>query len=157
MVSIASTAAALPAEIEPAGWRDLNELRRVERLCFPKDMWPLLDLIGVLTLPTVLRRKAVIDGCMVGFIGVDIRRTQNMAWIATICVHPDYRGRGIASALLSYCEEQLKMPRIRLSVRASNSTAIRLYNKLGYQNLEIWPAYYQDGEDALVMEKKLAG
>lgn len=157
MVSVAPTAVGSPAKIESAGWRDLNDLRHVEQLCFPKDMWPLWDLIGILTLPNVLRRKAVLEGLMVGFIGADLRRAQRQAWIATVCVHPDYRRQGIASALLAYCEDQITMPSIRLSVRASNLTAIHLYNKFGYHNLEIWPAYYQDGEDALVMEKKRAG
>jgi len=157
MVSAAPTAAGSPAKIEPSGWRDLNDLRHVEQLCFPKDMWPLWDLIGILTLPNVLRRKAVLEERMVGFVGVDLRRAQRQAWIATICVHPDYRRLGIASALLAFCEDQITMPSIRLSVRSSNLTAIHLYNKFGYHNLEIWPAYYQDGEDALVMEKKRAG
>jgi ribosomal protein S18 acetylase RimI-like enzyme len=38
-------------------------------------------------------------------------------------------------------------------VRRSNLGAIRLYEKLGYQALETWRAYYPDGEDALVLEK----
>ena len=91
MVSVAPTAVGSPAKIESAGWRDLNDLRHVEQLCFPKDMWPLWDLIGILTLPNVLRRKAVLEERMVGFVGVDLRRAQRQAWIATICVHPDYR------------------------------------------------------------------
>jgi ribosomal-protein-alanine N-acetyltransferase len=157
MVSLVSTSAGSPAKIESAGWRDLNDLRHIERLCFPKDMWPLWDLIGILTLPNVLRRKAELEGRMVGFIGVDLRRAQRQAWIATICVHPDYRRMGIASALLAYCEDQTTMPDIRLSVRSSNLPAIHLYRKFGYHNIEIWPAYYQDGEDALVMRKKRAG
>ena len=94
---------------------------------------------------------------MVGFVGIDLRRAQQQAWVATLCVHPQYRRQGIASELLSFCERQLNMPSIRLSVRSSNLAAIRLYKKFGYENLEIWPGYYLDGEDALVMEKRRAG
>ena len=141
--------------IQPATWRDLNALRQVERVCFPKDAWPIWDLIGVLTLPNVVRLKAVIDDQMVGFIAGDIRPSQQIAWIATIGVLPAYRGRGIGSALLEACEQELKVESVRLNVRVSNHPAIRLYKSLGYQQVGRWPHYYSDGEDALIMEKEL--
>jgi len=139
--------------IKPATWRDLSELRKLEKVCFSKDAWPLLDLIGVLTLPDVIRLKAMDHGFMVGFIAADVHRLKKVAWIATIAVLPEYRGRGIGRALLLDCEQRLKEPTIRLSVRASNRAAIRMYQGSGYQRGGIWPAYYHDGEDALVMEK----
>jgi len=141
--------------IELATWRDMNSVRRLEKACFPKDAWPLLDLIGVLTLPNVVRLKAVRDGEVVGFIAGDIRPAKRLAWIATLAILPGFRGLGIARALLSACESQLKVPRVRLNVRASNRTAIKLYLNAGYQHVGIWPAYYTDREDALVMEKGL--
>jgi len=141
--------------ILPATWRDLNTLRQVERVCFPKDAWPIWDLIGVLTLPNVVRLKAVVDDKMVGFIAADIRLSQGMAWIATIGVLPEYRGRGIGSALLEACEQQLQVDSIRLNVRVSNHPAIRLYKGFAYQQVGRWPHYYSDGEDALIMEKEL--
>jgi len=141
--------------ILPATWRDLNSLRQVERVCFPKDAWPIWDLIGVLTLPNVVRLKAMIDDQMVGFIAGDIRPSQQMAWIATIGVLPEYRGRGIGTALLEACEQELQVEAIRLNVRVSNHPAIRLYKSLRYQQVGRWPHYYSDGEDALIMEKEL--
>src|SRR4030042_1173571 len=83
--------------IEAATWRDLNHLRQLERACFPKDAWPLLDLIGVLTMPEV----------------------------GKIC----------------------------LNVRASNGAAVKLYEEFGYTRAGLWTRYYEDGEDALLMEK----
>ena len=91
---------------------------------------------------------------MVGFVGIDIRNSQNQAWIATICVEPEYQRRGIASALLTESESHIRQPVIKLSVRASNKSAINLYRRFGFQEAEIWPAYYRDGENALVMEKR---
>jgi ribosomal-protein-alanine acetyltransferase len=140
--------------IEQAGWRDLNGLRRLERACFNKDAWPLLDLIGVLALPNVVHLKAVVDGEMVGFIAGDVRPGRRLAWIATLAVLPEYRGRGIGKTLLQACEELLKVSQIRLNVRASNQVAIRLYEESGYQKAGLWKEYYADGEDALVMEKE---
>jgi ribosomal-protein-alanine N-acetyltransferase len=131
----------------------LNALRYLEQVCFPKDAWPLWDLIGVLTLPNVVRLKAMIDEQMVGFIAGDVRASERMAWIATIGVLPAHRERGIGGALLAACEARLTVPRVRLNVRTSNEGAIRLYLNRGYRKVGLWPNYYQDGEEALVMEK----
>lgn len=140
-------------EIVPATWRDLGELRQLERACFAEDQWPLFDLIAVLTWPDIVRLKAVVDGAMVGFIAGDPRPQENTAWIATLGVLPAYRRQGIGLALLNACEARLSQPRLRLCVRVSNLAAIRLYEKAGYFSLEVWQKYYRDGEDALVMEK----
>jgi ribosomal-protein-alanine N-acetyltransferase len=140
--------------LEPASLRDLLPLRSLERACFPKDAWPLLDLIGVLTLPNVVRLKAIHQGELIGFIAGDIRRSEGLAWIATFCVSPDYRERGIGKLLLEACEERLPLNTIRLSVRASNQVAIGLYENAGYTKISEWPRYYQDGEAAIVMEKR---
>jgi ribosomal-protein-alanine N-acetyltransferase len=140
--------------IETSSLRDLNNLRKIERVCFPLDAWPLLDLISVLTYRGVVRLKAVKYNQMVGFIAGDVRRSEGMAWIATLAVLPEYRGQGIGSALLVACEAQIPLSRIRLCVRPSNLVAIRLYERFGYTRVGEWTKYYQDGESALVMEKK---
>jgi len=144
-----------PYTIEQATWHDLNALRHVEKICFPKDAWPLFDLIGILTFPSIVRLKAVADGQMVGFVAGEIKHSERLAWIATIGVLPEFRGRGLGSALLRACEEKLDVPVVRLVVRASNVTAIRLYERFGYAMLGRWRKYYSDGEDGTVMEKRL--
>jgi ribosomal protein S18 acetylase RimI-like enzyme len=140
-------------EILPANLLDLGQLRHVEHACFPKDAWPLLDLMAVLTWPEVVRLKAVVDDQMVGFIAGDPRRSEGMAWIATLGVLPEYRRQGIARALLLECEQHLGTPRLRLCVRNDNEGAIRLYEQEGYTRVGTWKKYYNDGGDALVMEK----
>lgn len=70
---------------------------------------------------------------------------------------PEYRGRGISHALMEKVEKLVGMPNMRLSVRASNHVAQALYRKRGYEQVDVWPEYYQGDEDAVVMEKKLAG
>jgi ribosomal-protein-alanine N-acetyltransferase len=136
-----------------ASLRDLNTLRKLERLCFEKDAWPIFDLIAVLTFPDVVRLKALEDHQMVGFVAGDPRPSQGFSWIATIAVLPAYRRRGIGRALLRACEAQLQTPRVKLSVRESNRAAIRLYEQEGYQTMDLWKSYYNDGENAIVMEK----
>ncbi len=139
--------------ITPANLLDLNALRHVEQTCFPKDAWPILDLIAVLSFPGVVRLKAVEQDQMIGFIAGDPRPAEGFSWIATIGVLPEYRGKGFGRALLEACEAQLTTENIRLSVRASNAEAIRMYEKAGYQLVDQWKKYYDDGEDALIMQK----
>jgi ribosomal protein S18 acetylase RimI-like enzyme len=140
-------------QILPASLRDLNALNRLEHACFQKDAWSILDLVAVLTFPDVVRLKAVEAGEMIGFVAGDPRPAEGFSWIATIGVAPAHRRQGIGRALLRACEGRLKTGRVRLSVRASNEGAIRLYEQEGYQRVEVWQGYYNDGESALVMEK----
>ncbi|AKJ42892.1 GNAT family acetyltransferase [Pragia fontium] len=51
-------------------------------------------------------------------------------------VHPDYRGRGIANALISRLEKKLiarGCPKLQLLVRDDNEAVIGMYEKLGYE------------------------
>ncbi len=139
--------------IQEAGLRDLPALRQLEKVCFPQDAWTLPDLIAVLTLPDIVRLKAVAEGQMVGFIAGDPRVQKGFSWIATVGVLPAWRGRGIGRALMEACEARLPTPRIRLTVRQDNDIAIRLYESLGYEGVTVWEHYYLDGANALVMEK----
>ena len=140
-------------DIQPASFLDLGALRRLEHDCFGKDAWPVLDLIAVLTFSEVIRLKAVEDGQMIGFVAGDPHPSDGYAWIATIGVLPAFRRRGIGRALLCECEKLLKVPRVRLTVRMSNGSAITLYEKEGYRTVDVWKSYYNDGEDGIVMEK----
>jgi ribosomal-protein-alanine N-acetyltransferase len=45
--------------------------------------------------------------------------------------------------------------RLLLEVRLSNTRAQRLYLSLGFNLVKVISAYYQDGEDAYLMEKLL--
>jgi ribosomal-protein-alanine N-acetyltransferase len=142
-------------EIQPAGILDLGALRRLEKICFEKDAWSLLDLIAVLTWTDVIRLKAVDSGEMIGFIAGDPRQANGVGWIATLAVDPRYQRRGIGAALLRECEQQFDLPIIKLTVRASNHGAIALYERTGYRIVDTWPRYYNDGEDGLVMLKTI--
>lgn len=142
-------------ELQSASLRDLSALRKLEKACFEKDAWPLLDLIAVLTWPDIIRIKAMDDGMMIGFVAGEPRPSQKEFWIATIAVHPRHQRRGIGRKLLRACEDQARLPRLKLTVRISNQAAISLYEEEGYRTLDIWKGYYVDGEDGLVMGKKL--
>ncbi len=142
-------------EIVKASILDLNALRKLENESFAKDAWPLFDLLAVLTFPDVIRLKAVENDRMVGFIAGDPRPRDGWGWVATLAVDPRYQRRGIGRSLLHACEAKLGVPRSRLTVRPSNLAAISMYEREGYVSIDLWKKYYNDGEDALLMEKEL--
>lgn len=144
-----------PWVIETAHWRDYTQLNHLEKACFSsQDVWPFWDLIGVLTLPGLVRLKAVIEGRMAGFISGEREITHQVAWVTSLAVHPSYRRLGIALDLLSRCEKLLDTPVIRLSVRETNQPAVNLYQTNGYREVKRWKKYYVGGEDAIVFEKR---
>jgi ribosomal-protein-alanine N-acetyltransferase len=145
-----------PAVVLAASWRDLSDVLALEKVCFEKDPWPWPDVLAALTFPETVRLKAVVDGQMVGFVVGDRQRREDSGWIASIGVHPDHRQRGIGRQLLEACERELGVRRLRLTLRASNQAARRLYDRAGYAAVDFWRKYYHDGEDGVVMEKKIA-
>jgi hypothetical protein len=54
-----------------------------------------------------------------------------------------------------HCEQKMGMPTVKLTVRRNNLEAFHLYEKMGYQQVDIWSHYYRNGEDGLVLEKHL--
>lgn len=99
---------------------------------------------------------ALIDDVVVGYVCVESLFEE--AQILDIAVAPDQRGRGIAAALMQAgfavaCEQGAQI--MVLEVRASNSAAIGLYQRLGFERSGIRAGYYGGREDAVLMEKKL--
>jgi len=75
--------------------------------------------------------------------------------INNVAVLPQYRGRGMGSAVLRHVlneARQLGATRATLEVRASNEGARRLYERLGFHLAGVRPNYYSSPvEDALIL------
>lgn len=81
------------------------------------------------------------------------------ARILILAVDERARGRGIGSRLVSLFEERFRnrgVRRLNLEVRVTNESAIRLYERMGFERRKILPAYYADGEDAFLMSRLIA-
>lgn len=75
--------------------------------------------------------------------------------ILSVVTAPLMRRTGVARRLLMQALERngrSGMVRALLEVRSSNCGAIALYASLGFRQVSRRRGYYQDGEDALVME-----
>lgn len=141
--------------IERAGLLDLWPIRCVERAAFHNDAYDLLTIVQLLLSPQTVCLKAVADGRVAAFVAAESHKREGCGWIITIGVHPDAQGRGIGAALLRAAEHALGVSCIKLTVRRSNARAIALYERCGYRWLNTYHRYYHDGEDGLVMEKRI--
>jgi [ribosomal protein S18]-alanine N-acetyltransferase len=77
------------------------------------------------------------------------------AHITLLGIHPQYQGRGLGQLLLGALLDrarEIKMARATLEVRASNQSALHIYEKYGFQIVGRRKKYYQDtDEDAVIM------
>jgi len=143
-------------QIERATWRDVRALVQLDRRCFkPIDRFGWYEFFGLCVWPGVIALKAINGSRIVGFIAGDSHRHEGHTIITTIGVDPDYQRRGIGERLLREVESRSALPRLQLMVRKSNVPALHLYRKLNYDIVDTWRRYYEDGEDAYVMEKTL--
>ncbi len=156
-VPLTPPAAAETYQLARAGWRDLSAAHALEKVCFERDAWGYFEIFLALIQPGTVRLKAEVAGRLVGMVIGEPRPFEDAAWIASICVHPDYQRRGIGKALLSACEAALPQRLVKLTVRKSNAHAIALYQQFGYKQVAVWQSYYAGGEDGLVMEKSRGG
>lgn len=142
-------------EILPARLHDLSALKTLENEVFRQDAWPVLDIMAALIFPGGIHLKAQIDGTIIGFISVEEKLFDSVAWVSMVGVAAPYRGQGVGRSLMTAAEKRTRRMILQLCVRRSNLGAIHLYEKLGYQKKEIRQNYYADGEDAYLMRKGL--
>jgi ribosomal-protein-alanine N-acetyltransferase len=78
--------------------------------------------------------------------------------IVSVAVLHQHRRKGIGKALVAQALENMRIYNAKqcfLEVRVTNTPAIELYKKLGFEITRTIHGYYSDGEDAYVMTKKL--
>ena len=78
--------------------------------------------------------------------------------VISIAVLEEHRRKGVGTMLIKTALEEFAKKGCEVSfleVRVSNEPAINLYKKLGYEIVDRIRGYYNDGEDAYVMEKTL--
>jgi len=135
---------------------DLALVLDIDRLSFPVP-WPERSYRYELTEnPASHLLVAESNGPLqrvVGFIGCWLIGDE--VHISTLAVHPSFRGLGIGRNLLEATLDEMARRGAEiatLEVRLSNTAAISLYQKLGFEVVGRRAGYYRDnGEDALLM------
>jgi [ribosomal protein S18]-alanine N-acetyltransferase len=133
---------------------DLGAIESIERASYPTP-WSRAMFASELAKPSSISLGAFSaeDGELVGYL--IISRYVDAWHVMNVAVAPHWRRRGVARALLERLFAVTENDGRRgytLEVRVSNTTAIRLYERLGFRSRGIRRAYYTDNrEDALIM------
>ena len=149
---------------------DAAALTAVDALCFPpEDRYArglmedilqgkfLVDTVDRVSTVMALERGPAAAERVIGFITV--ARDRGFGLIVTVDVHPEHRRRGVGGILLRAGEQRLRDWGITgavLTVGLKNHAAQRLYEREGYFLFRRIPGYYESGDDALEMHKRLA-
>jgi ribosomal-protein-alanine N-acetyltransferase len=140
---------------------DFPQLYAIELACFqpPFRFGPrtMRQLVGCLDSATWIAEE---DRQMAGFAIADWTQDagQTVAYIQTVEVAPNHRGRGIASELLRLIESSARAAGAQvlwLHVAEQNAPAVRLYRAHGYLCQGREEDYYAPGLPALVYVKSL--
>lgn len=134
----------------------VDQIVELEKACFT-DPWSKQSVSYELTNPLSLWLVAVLDGTVIGYIGS--QSVLGEADMMNLAVSSAFRCRGVGERLVTELIRHLlsnEVYRLTLEVRASNEPAIRLYRKLGFEQIGRRPRYYRHPqEDALIMGKEL--
>jgi ribosomal-protein-alanine N-acetyltransferase len=137
---------------------DLDEVLTIERASFTMP-WSRGAFLYEIEQNRVARCHVVREGdVIVGYLC--IWEIADEIHVTNIAIHPDHRRRGIARDLLAGLIGDARARDLRmivLEVRPSNHQAIALYESFNFRVTGRRRGYYYDtGEDALVMESRLA-
>ena len=133
----------------------VSQVAALEAICF-HDPWSEMSVASELKNPLSFWLVAMEENRVVGYVGSQtvVGETDMM----NVAVHPDFRRKGVAEALIIALVENLKAMEshcLTLEVRASNAPATTLYEKLGFQQVGLRKNYYRNPkEDALILRKE---
>jgi ribosomal-protein-alanine N-acetyltransferase len=137
----------------PMAVDDLEAVLDIERVSFPapwcKDHF-VAELESSFSFPMVVTD---FEGNILGYICPML--VMDEGHILNVAVRPDLRGKGIGGLLVRKVIDEcgfLGAEYVSLEVRTSNSVAISLYRQIGFVITGRRNKYYENGEDAFIME-----
>ncbi len=141
--------------IRPMTETDLDGVLEIEQASFPTP-WRREHFLHEIDARHSFPMAAVHDDKIIGY--VVLMSLFEEAQILDVAVAPDQRGRGVARRLMERAI-QVAMGQgaeaLALEVRASNTAAITLYERLGFVRTGTRRGYYEGTEDAVLMELSL--
>ncbi|RDS81622.1 GNAT family N-acetyltransferase [Dyella monticola] len=154
------TPATAAVRVRRAELSDLDDLVALEQATFDSDQISRaqfrrhLDSDSARVLVASANRRRFLGTAMVFF-----RKGSRVARLYSIASLPQARGKGVGTALIEAAEataRQRHCHMLRLEVRTDNHSAIRLYERLGYERLgPVKKRFYEDGSDAFCYAKTL--
>ena len=133
-----------------------SDILKIERSSFSSP-WSLSSFIEEINRPISHLWALTIDEKLSGYICFWMFADE--IHLMNIAVHPERRGKGYGNYLLTKMIEtgaSMGIETVWLEVRPSNTMAIMLYEKIGFEKIGRRSKYYRDTkEDAVVMSLSL--
>jgi [ribosomal protein S18]-alanine N-acetyltransferase len=137
---------------------DLDRILEIEAASFGKDAYDrklfaeYLHKCGEMFLGAWKGRK------LCGYVLTRISAGSTRAELISIAVDPLFRRKGAAAVMLESTLRRLRrrgVARFSLMVKLTNDAARRFYEKYSFVRVRRVPAYYEDGEDGILMSREL--
>lgn len=142
-------------QIRPMTSADIDQVLMIEQDSFSHP-WRGEHFLNELSSPHSFPAVALLNGHICGYICLMSLFEESQ--ILDIAVVRKQRGKGVATLLLKHAvavATEHKAEVMLLEVRASNMDAIKLYQRFGFFITGKRANYYENSEDALLMEKLL--
>lgn len=138
--------------VREASDSELEKIVRLERICFPGVYsYSPENLMKFISEGVLLLAES--SGKILGYIAGEV---EEISRIASICVHPDFRGRGIGRTLLKEFEKRVKKGIILIECN-TNNPALLFFLKNGFRAFGMASLYYElpfnSSRDAFLMAK----
>lgn len=138
------------------GW-DLGQVVKIDRLSFPKE-WgyetfrsALKDIFFVFEERKILKKIR-------GFLVASHSEGTHSVMIRKFAVHPGYRNKGIGTKFIKAVLEELakmNVKEVNLHVHVSNTGAIKLYERFGFEIVRVEKPDYAEDESFYLMRLQL--
>jgi [ribosomal protein S18]-alanine N-acetyltransferase len=91
-----------------------------------------------------------------GFVIVQVSGTF-AGYIQTLCISESFRGKGLGTKLLLFCEDRIHKfsPNIFICVSSFNERAIKLYYKFGFKYIGELDNFVREGFSELLLRKTI--
>lgn len=142
--------------------QSVDEAQKCAHLMAQSEPWITLhrtydDSLKILSDPSREVYVAVRNDELIGFIILNMNGAF-IGYIQTVCIAPEWRGRGIGSLLLKFAEERIfgETPNVFMCVSSFNTEAQKLYLRLGYEIVGELKDYIVSGHSEILLRKTMA-
>lgn len=131
--------------------RDFLQIIRLERASFPEPL-RLPELIRLWLMPITYYIAVKKGRTVVAYIGFQLYGPA--AHTISMCIHPDYRRQGLGILVQQTADTVAAGLGARWftgEVRVSNTPQLKMLAGMGWESIGISPAFFGNGEDAVVV------
>jgi len=144
--------------IVKAQLEDLESIIAIEQQIFNTDAYPAFVVRQLFDISGDYFVVAKEDDKILGYALGGINTNEKKAWVLSLGVHPDARGKSLGKQLTSNLITVLKsdnVTEIALTVYPHNHSAIKIYKELGFSGDLILDNYFLDHEKRIIMTLKI--